>query len=152
MTPAIVAVAIASITVGNGITNLLLEPDDPSLDVVRLIGVEAITLGAAQPVLDVVGFVAKTIGAAVADSVAAVEPLDLILDGVDPRLKRAHLAEAVAVAVIAIVIAVLAVTIVGVGLRLGLRIILGRGGRRECESRTDGSKGKNDLTHNGSPV
>ena len=96
MTPAIVAVAIASITVGNGITNLLLEPDDPSLDVVRLIGVEAVTLGAAQPVLDVVGFVAETIGAAVADAVAAVEPLDLILDGIDPRLKRAHLAEAAA--------------------------------------------------------
>src|SRR6476469_6524452 len=138
MTPAIVAVAIASITVGNGITNLLLEPDDPSLDVVRLIGFEAITLGAAQPVLDVVGFVAKTIGAAVADSVAAVEPLDLILDGIDPRLKRAHVAEAVVVAIVAI--AVLGIAIVGVGLRLGLRIILGRGGRRERESRAGGSK------------
>jgi len=98
---------------------------DAPLDVVGLVRIEAVASRKAQPALDVVGFGAQAVGAAVADAVAAVEQVDLALDRVDPDLERPDLAVIVVVAVA-----------VAVAVGLLLREILGRGRCRTLEGHT----------------
>src|SRR5438270_747970 len=77
--------------------------------------------------------VAQPVGAAVADAVAPIEPVDLPLDIVDPRLERTHLAP---IAANTIVVAVVTV-VVAIRRGLRLRIILRSGGTSgdECRAR-----------------
>ena len=106
----------------------------------RLVAVEPVAADPAKPALDAVGLIAQAVGGALAYSVAAIEPLDLALNLVDPRLERANLA----------VIVVVPVTVrLPVGLRL--RVILRGRGRRKRESRTGGGERYQNFTHHGSP-
>src|SRR5438309_2513472 len=110
MTPAVVAITTTAIVVRDAVLHALLEPLNAVLKVAGLAWVEPAASGTMQPVFDAVSFVAKPVGAAIADAVAAIEPVDLPLDIVDPRLERAHLApiaaEAIVVAVVAVVVAI----------------------------------------------
>jgi hypothetical protein len=114
--------------------DLLLEPRDAHFDVARFVRVQPAARTLVQPSLDAIGFVAKTVGRAVADAIAPVEPVDLALDLINPRLERANLAPAVVVAIGPL-----------------LRVILGCGRACGDESRACSSNGNDELTHNGSP-
>jgi hypothetical protein len=96
---AIPAVTIAPSAVVHRILDALFEAPDLIFDVSGFIWIKSAASRAVQPIFDIVGFVAKAVGASIADPVAAVEALDLPLDIVDPHLKRADLTEAIAIAV-----------------------------------------------------
>jgi hypothetical protein len=82
-------VAVTAVAVGGGVLDALLEPGDAVRDVARLVRVEPVARGAVQPVLDPPRLRLQPVGRIVADEVAAVEPLDLPLDRVDPPQERA---------------------------------------------------------------
>jgi hypothetical protein len=100
-----------------------------------------------QPIFDTVGLTSQPVGAPVADPIPAIEAIDLPLDAVDPRLQGANLAPIVVKAVAITT----AITLAAITIGLRLRIILCSGGAGGDESRACGGKGKDDLTHNGSP-
>src|SRR5262249_27366455 len=110
------------------------------------IAVEAITPGAMKPALDIIGLFAQAVGRVVADHIAAIEPADLILNPIDPRLKRAGLGDVV-----------VPVSVVSVGgaivgaVWLGRRIILSRSRGRDGKSYARGRKGNQKSTHQRSP-
>ncbi len=70
----------------------LLEPRDPALDRVRLVGAQAVAGGVAQLTLDLARLVAKALGLAVANDVAPVELVDMPLQLVDADLQVADMA------------------------------------------------------------
>jgi hypothetical protein len=78
----------------------------------------------------------ETVGGTAADRVTVVEPHDLLADTLDAEPEVAHLLPVTAAIAIA---------------RPRLRIILSGGGRGDCQRCAGGDKGKNDLTHHGSP-
>ena len=97
---AIVAEAVAAVR--RRIADLLLETPYPNLDVAALTRAQSKAADIAQAALDVASFGTKAIGLAVADRAAAVEPLDLALDLVDPGLKATNLAVIVVVVAVRI--------------------------------------------------
>ena len=93
----------------------------------------------AQAALDVARFVAQPVGAVAADAVAAVEPVDLPLDVVDPDLQVTDHAP------VALAVAVVAVVTIGIRRGLRLRIILGGGGAGGDKSRAGGGEERTIL-------
>jgi hypothetical protein len=138
-------IAIASVTVVERELDALLEALDAGIKVAGLALVETAACPLVQTALDPARFVAKAVRAALADAVAAVEPLDLALERVDPDLERADHAP------IALAVTVVGVVAIGIRRRLRLRIVLRSSGAGDDKSRACGGQGKNDLTHYGSP-
>jgi hypothetical protein len=124
----------------------LLEAREPELDALRLDRVKAVAGCDAQAPLELAGVLAQAPRLALADQVAAVEPFDAALQVVDAGLQAADMAP---VGLLPVAVAVALPVGVGRGRRRG--IILGRGGRRESESRSGGGERNKDFTHHGSP-
>jgi hypothetical protein len=124
--PPIVAIA-AAIAVPCFAPDMLLEPLDAALVFLTLASVEAILSRTTQPIFKGSRFGAKSARLTLAQHVTAIEPVDLLLNLIDPDLKATNLAVIIIVA-IAVVVAVAIVLIVlgGCGSRHG------QGGSGKC--------------------
>jgi len=126
--------------VGQRELDSLLKALDAVLDVAGLARVEPAASALMQAAFNILSLVAQAVGGPVPDAIAPVQAVDLPLDIVDPLLERADLAPIAAEAII-----------VAIRRRLGRGIILGDRGAGGRQSGAGGGKGKNDLTHHGSP-
>jgi hypothetical protein len=77
--------------------DLLLQALEPVLDIACLARVEAAPGPAMEPLFNAAGIVTKPVRHAVTDPVAPIETVDLPLDVVEPQLKFANLAIAIAI-------------------------------------------------------
>src|SRR6478609_5228463 len=119
---AAVAVAIAIVAVvgiiappaaaiAHRILDALLEALNAIDQLAGLTRVEAAAGAVVKAALEVIGFMAQAVGGMVADAIAAVEPVDLPLDIVEPDLQLAHLAPIVAAIAVVAVVAAIAVVV-----------------------------------------
>jgi len=100
-----------------------------------------------QAALNVAGLLTQTASFLLADAIAAVEPVDPLLEVVDPHLQVADTAVIVAVPVVAITVIAVAVVVTVRLRRRGRRIVLGGCRSRESDCRNCGSGGNQNLTH-----